>query len=398
MIPILKAQPGLRIVTNAGGLNPPACASAIAKLLADAGMAGEKIAWVSGDDLIPRMGELRMAGEGFRHFDSGEEPQTAFVSANAYLGARPIAEALDRGARIVITGRVADASLTVGPAMHAFKWSWSDWEKLAVASAAGHLIECGAQVTGGLVSRWKSVSGYATIGYPIAILTRDGQCRITKPAGTGGVVNRETVIGQLLYEIGDPRRYHTPDVTLDFTDMEVEEEPGNVVRVTGAKGMQPPNTLKVSCAHENGFSAKGDLTVCGHDAVEKAKACADIIWERVRMAGFSLSRRHIELLGAGSTLDRPVPEGLHEVVLRLSVWDRDKKAVERFCREFAPIITSGPPGVTGYAGSRPRPRPVLSYWPTTVSRDRVPARVELKDAGDLAASAPAVPHGKAGRP
>ncbi|MDQ3000994.1 MAG: DUF1446 domain-containing protein [Fibrobacterota bacterium] len=396
LIPILKAQPRLRIVTNAGGLNPQACARATAKLLADAGMGGEKIAWVSGDDLIPRMGELRMAGEGFRHFDSGEEPQTAFVSANAYLGARPIADALNRGARIVITGRVADASLTVGPAMHTFQWSWSDWEKLAVASAAGHLIECGAQVTGGLVSRWKTVPDYATIGYPIAILTRDGQCRITKPVGTGGIVNRETVTGQLLYEIGDPRRYHTPDVTLDFTDMEVEEETGNVVRVMGAKGFQPPNTLKVSCAYENGFSAKGDLTVCGHDAAEKARVCGEIILERVRLAGFSLSRRNVELVGTGASMDNAVPDGLHEVVLRISIWDRDKKAVERFCREFSPIITSGPPGVTGYTGSRPRARPVLSYWPTTVSRDRVPARVEVREAVELAAMPGAGPDSKTG--
>lgn len=405
LIPILKAQPGLRIVTNAGGLNPAACARETAKLLAAAGMGGEKVAWVSGDDLMPRLGELRSAGERFRHFDTGEglnyfeaavsgpggaagsaRSGEGLVSANAYLGAAPICEALDRGARIVITGRVADASLTVGPAMHAFKWGWEDWGKLAAASVAGHLIECGAQVTGGLLSRWQTVPDYAHIGYPIAILTAKGDCHITKPEGTGGVVNRETVTEQLLYEIGDPARYHTPDVTLDFTETDVEEVGKDLVRVSGAKGIRPPATLKVSCAYENGFAAKGDLVVSGRDAARKAKATGEMILDRVNQAGLPLSRKYLEVLGAGATLPgvETQPGELKEVVLRISVWDKDKKAVERFCREISPVITSGPPGISGYAGSRPKPRPVLTYWPTVVDRDHVRAIVYVRGAGELA--------------
>lgn len=395
LIPALKAQPGLRIVTNAGGLNPEACAREVGRLLAAEGMGGEKIAWVSGDDLMPRLEELRMAGERFAHFDSGallndsEAGGTGgLVSANAYLGARPICEALDQGARIVITGRVADASLTVGPAMHAFRWSWGDWGKLAAASAAGHLIECGAQVTGGLLSRWQTVPDYAHIGYPIAILDSRGGCRITKPEGSGGVVSRETVTEQLLYEIGDPARYHTPDVTLDFTSADVEEIGPDLVEVTGVRGVPPPATLKVSCAYGNGYAAKGDLVVSGRDAADKARAAGEMILDRVGQAGFPLRRKYLEVLGSGATLPGVPPGGasLREVVLRLSVWDKDKKAVERFCREISPVITSGPPGISGYAGSRPKPRPVLSYWPTVIDRSRVNPVVHVREAASLGAS------------
>lgn len=402
LIPILKSQPGLRIVTNAGGLNPAGCAREVAGLLAAAGLGDAKVAWVSGDDLMPRLEELRSAGEGFRHFDTGETlsffgPAAridasggasggGLVSANVYLGAASIVEALDRGARIVITGRVADASLTLGPAMHAFRWEWDDWDKLAAASTAGHLIECGAQVTGGLLSRWQTVPDYAHIGYPIAVLDRDGGCVITKPDGTGGVVNRETVTEQLLYEIGDPARYHTPDVTLDFTGTTVEEIGPDRVRVAGTKGLRPPETLKVSCAYENGFSAKGDLVVSGRDAAGKAKATGEMILDRVTQAGFPLRRRYVEVLGAGATLPGvATPRDLKEVVLRVSVWDKDKKAVERFCREISPVITSGPPGISGYAGPRPKAHSVLSYWPTVVERDHVRPVVYVRGAGEMMA-------------
>lgn len=309
------------------------------------------------------------------------------MSANAYLGAKPICEALDLGARIVITGRVADASLTVGPAMHAFRWGWEDWDKLAAASVAGHLIECGAQVTGGLLTRWRMVPDYARIGYPIAVLSAAGECLITKPAGSGGVVNRETVTEQLLYEIGDPACYHTPDATLDFSETGVEDLGGNRVRITGTRAVRPPATLKVSCAYENGFAARGDLAVCGWDAVEKARAAGEMILERAGLSGRAPERKLVEVLGTGATLPGAEIQaaGLKEVLLRVSVWDPDKRAVERFCREIAPVITSGPPGISGYAGSRPRPRPVLAYWPTTVDRGRLRPVVHVCCAGELAA-------------
>lgn len=408
LIPVLRSQPSLRIVTNGGGLNAEGCAREVAGILAEAGMGETRIAWIAGDDLLPRMAELRGAGERFAHFDDpARMPPAPFASANAYLGARPIADALDQGARIVITGRVADASLTLGPAVHAFGWGWEEWDKLAAATLAGHLIECGAQVTGGMRTRWRGVREYARIGYPIAALSRAGGCLITKPAGTGGAVDRETVTEQLLYEIGDPARYLTPDVTLDFTGVEVTDLGGDRVEVRGAKGQPPPAALKVSCAYAHGFAAKGDLVVCGADAAEKARACGDILIERVRLGGFEPARTEIELLGTGAAMPGGFsPEGpyaseadpvigggpgtggagpaIREVVLRVSAWDPRKEAIERFCREFSPLVTSGPPGITGYAGSRPKPRPVLSYWPTTVSRARVQARVETAMATGLA--------------
>jgi hypothetical protein len=429
LIPVLRAQPGLRIVTNAGGLNAEGCAREVGLILAGAGLGEIRIAWIAGDDLLPRMAELKGAGERFAHFDdASREPPAAFASANAYLGARPISDALDQGARIVITGRVADASLTLGPAVHAFGWGWEEWDKLATATLAGHLIECGAQVTGGMRTRWRGVKGYARIGYPIAELTRSGGCLITKPEGTGGTVDRETVTEQLLYEIGDPARYLTPDLILDLTGVEVADLGGDRVEVKGAKGLPPPASLKASCAFAHGYAAKGDLVVCGADAAEKARACGEILIERVRLGGFDLARTEIELLGTGAAMpggfspDGPYASGSAsgsaggtaartaagtgpgvwagsdgaamaaplEVVLRVSAWDPRKDAIERFCREFSPLVTSGPPGITGYAGSRPKPRPVLSYWPTTVERSRVHARVEAALAAGLAvASGPA---------
>lgn len=389
LVPILRSQPGLRIVTNAGGLNPLGCARECSRVLSKAGHPDMRVAWASGDDILPRLDILKAGGETFRHFDSGESPdpiRSRLVCANAYLGARSIAEALGQEARIVITGRVADASLTVGPAMHAFGWAWDDWDRLAAASVAGHLIECGAQVTGGLLSRWKSVPDYDRIGYPIAEIDPDGGVVITKPEGTGGRVGIETVSGQLVYEIGDPASYHTPDVTVDFTRVELEDLGSDRVAVRGARGRPPPDTLKVSCAYADGFSARGDLVVCGTDAAAKARAAGNIILDRLRAAGAAPEAHNVEILGQGSNFPGSAvdPAGLREVVLRVSVRDPDRRKVERFCRELSPLVTSGPPGITGYAGGRPLVRPVLSYWPTSVHRDRIQSALGVTVADHLA--------------
>ncbi len=256
LVPALKSQPQLKIVTNAGGVNPKACAAAAAKLLADAGLGETTIGVVTGDDLLPRLKELQTAGCEFKNLDDDVRLSSLtqpVVSANAYLGAQPIAEALAGGARIVITGRVADASLTVGPAMHEFKRGWDDWNFLAAVSVAGHLIECGAQVTGGLYRHWQNLN-LANVGYPIAEINDDGSCVITKPDGTGGIVNRETVIEQVVYEIGDPAHYLTPDVDVDFTTVEVEEMGQNRVAVRGATGRPAPENYKVSLAYERRLS------------------------------------------------------------------------------------------------------------------------------------------------
>lgn len=386
LAPLLKEQPNLRIVTNAGGLNPLGCAKEAARTLTQAGLGQEKIGWIIGDDLMIQIPDLMEDGETFRHFDDGsalDHFPNQLVSANAYLGAGPIRDALGLGARIVITGRVADASLTVGPALHEFGWDDKDWDRIAAAATAGHLIECGAQVTGGLLTRWQSIKDWADIGYPIAELTAEGGCVITKPEGTGGAVTRETVAEQLLYEIGDPANYIIPDVILDFTQVEIDDLGQDRVRVKGMRGKAPPATFKVSCAYANGFTARGELVICGHGAVEKARLAGEIILARARQGG-ALQRSHVEILGTHACLPGvPAPADLKEVVLRVSVWDPDKKAVDRFCREISPVVTSGPPGVTGYAGIRPRTTPVMSYWPTTVARNNVGCAVDVHQASEI---------------
>jgi len=384
LCPVLGSQPKLRIVTNAGGMNPAACAQAAGRILADAGLGELRIGIVSGDDLLARLPELQVAGCRLENLDTGQalsELGQSVVSANAYLGARPIAEALAGGARLVITGRVADASLTVGPAIHEFGWAWNDWDRLAGASVAGHLIECGAQITGGLYRHWQDID-LANVGYPIAELNDDATSILMKPEGTGGVVNHETVCEQLVYEIGDPRHYLTPDVDVNFTAVEVAEVGRDRVRVWGARGNPAPDNYKVSLAYRAGFTASGQLLVYGDDCVDKARACAEMILARVRAAGFELGAAHVECLGAGDGVPglHTPPSDLREVMLRLTASDSRREAVERFTKEFAPLITAGPAGLAGYAAGRPTIRPVFAYWPTLVPRDLVPATVEVREA------------------
>ncbi|MEK6249849.1 MAG: DUF1446 domain-containing protein, partial [Planctomycetales bacterium] len=310
-----------------------------------------------------------------------QQLQRPIVSANAYLGAEPISQALSMGARIVITGRVADASLTVGPAVHHFGWSWDDWDRLSAASVAGHIIECGAQATGGYSTDWKDYE-LAHIGYPIAELSDDGTAAITKPSGSGGAVTRHTVTEQLVYEIGDPAAYFTPDVVVDFTGVELADLAEDRVAVRGAVGRPAPNDYKVSMAYADGYMASGQLLVYGSDCVVKAKVAASIVEERLRQEGMELARTHVELLGAGDSLPglQPPPHDLQEVVLRIAVHDERREAVAAFARQFAPLITSGPAGLAGYAQGRPVVRPVYSYWPTTVPKERITSEVNVRTA------------------
>ena len=384
LIPAITRQPQLRIVTNAGGVNPLACAHAAGAVLVSSGLSSRRIGVVTGDDLLPRLYELQDAGCRFEHLDTGEplsELTTPVVCANAYLGARPIADALAAEADLVITGRVADASLTVGPVAHHFGWLWNDWQKLAGASVAGHLIECGAQVTGGLSRDWQDLN-LADVGYPIAEVERDGSCVITKPLDTGGAVNRRTVAEQLVYEIGDPAHYLTPDVDVDFTSVEIADAGENRIAVRGAAGRPPPNQYKVSLAYHDGYMASGQLLVYGSDCVTKAHACSEMIRRRLLRAGLQFAGWHVECLGAseGTPGLHSAPDGVREVTLRVTACDPRREALERFVKEFAPLITSGPPGIAGYATGRPQVRPLFGYWPTLVPRELVVPNVEVRTA------------------
>lgn len=383
LAPLLAEQPGLRVVTNAGGLNPVACAVRCARALAGGEPDRSLIGVVTGDDVLDLITDWVEDGVDLDHLETGEPISTVserLVAANVYLGAHLIAVGLRQGARIVITGRVADASLTLGPAVAHFGWSWDDWDRLAGASTAGHVIECGAQATGGLWSGWAELPDLAGIGYPIAELQSDGSFAIEKPSGTGGRVSVATVTEQLLYEIDDPSCYRTPDVDIDFTGITMDEpEPDRVV-VTGAAGQPPSDRLKMVGVYHDGWTASGMLAVVGRDAEAKARAAGRIVLDRVRRAGFTLEHSLVECFGAGDVACGVVRPGSapFEVVLRVTVRDQRRAAVERFCRELAPLVTAGPPGIVGYAAGRPTARPAFGYWPALVPRELAESRVRLE--------------------
>lgn len=382
LTPILQQQPQLKIITNAGGMNPHACARQARDILGRAGLGAKKIGVVAGDDLLPRLDDLLAAGQPFTNLDTVEplmKVRDRLVSANAYLGAQPIVEALQRGADVVITGRVADASLTVAPAAHAFGWRWDDWQRLAGATVAGHLIECGAQVTGGLWCRWEEAKDLANVGYPFVDMQNDGGFIISKPDGSGGAVNLETVSEQLLYEVGDPAAYLTPDVVADFTSVKLQNAGPDCVQVSPARGRPATDTYKVSIAYRNGFQASGTLVMLGPNAVAKARQSGAMLIERLRRVDIVPERHHIEVLGAGACVPgvlKDAPEPV-EVVLRVSVQDGRRAVVERFTKEFAPLVTSGPPGITGYTSGRPQVRETFAYWPALVDKDAVKPQVEV---------------------
>lgn len=378
---------GIRIVANAGGINLEACADACEATIRKLGLSNVKIGMVAGDDISDRLEELLAQGHPLINLDTGDPLQPTLgdvLSANAYLGAAGIAQALDGGADVVITGRVADASLTLGPLLHEYRWSLDDIDTLAGATIAGHVIECGTQCTGGNFDRWNEVPSYEDIGYPIAEVAGDGSFVITKPQGTGGMVTVDTVTAQLLYEIGDPRNYLTPDVTADFTSVALRQDGPNRVAVTGARGTPPSDTYKVSVSIRRGWKAVGQLVVGGWDAARKAEAAAELLWSRLASDGcpFDPSQRLVEILGAGvlfpGMLDaHPGPE----VVLRIGVSDAERGRVDRFSKELASLLLAGPPGLTGFAAGRPKASEVVAYWPCLIAKECVPTSVTIREVG-----------------
>ncbi|MEM7312998.1 MAG: acyclic terpene utilization AtuA family protein [Planctomycetota bacterium] len=388
LVPFLdQERRRLKLVTNGGGMNPVGCARATSEVLVESGLPEILVGAVSGDDLMPRLNKLLRAGETFENFETGEplgDLSEKIVSANVYLGYKGIADALAKEAQIVLTGRIADAALVVGPAMHEFGWQPDDWERLGGATVAGHLIECGAQVTGGMYSDWDESIDLNNIGYPIAELIHDGTCLITKPRKTGGTVTIGTVAEQLVYEIGDPTKYFTPDVVADFSHVRLEQDKANEVLVSGGTGTAAPDKLKVSMAYYDGFATTGMIVVTGRNAEAKATAAGRAIKAKMNTAGFELDEFNVELLGAGATL--PGMDLWHrdarEIVLRISARDQRRQAIDRLTRELAPLVTSGPPGVTGYTGARARTRPVISYWPSLIDRSLVESVSDVKSAAE----------------
>lgn len=391
LLPLLQEQSGLKVVTNAGGLNASACALRCARIFEEAGRGAETIGVVYGDDILGSIGGWLKGGMTFDHMETGrpiEDVVDRLVCANVYLGAGSIAGVLGEGARIAITGRVADASLTLGPAQDHFGWGWSEWGKLAGASVAGHLIECGAQATGGLWHEWEQEPDLSGIGYPIAEVAADGSCVITKPERSGGLVSVGTISEQLVYEIDDPSRYRTPDVDVDLTTVELAQEATNRVSVRNAQGRAPSDTLKAAAVYRDGWTASGMVAVVGRDAVKKGRAAGQLVLDRVKRAGFSVAESLVECIGGGDVApDIPRAMGpVFEVMLRVTVRDENRAAVERFCREMAPLVTSGPPGIAGYASGRPSARPAFGYWPALVARSLIEERTIVRTASEWLAS------------
>lgn len=375
------AERGVKVISNAGGMNPIACGKALEDLMAKMGLK-LNVAVVTGDDLSARVDQVRAAG--VREMFTGALLPDSLMSVNAYLGAFPIAEALSKGADIVITGRCVDSAVTLGPCIHEFGWKASDYKRLAGGSLAGHIIECGAQATGGLLTDWKLAGDWANIGYPIVEVDEDGGFVVTKPDNTGGIVCRAGVAEQLVYEIGDPKAYILPDVVCDFSDVVIEEEGASRVRVTGAKGRRPTDTLKVCATYFDGFRLTCSLTIRGIDAEAKARATFDAVLRRVRAM---LQRRgapdftetNIEILGVESGYGPHARIGnVREVVGRLGAKHPVQEALGLLLRELTSSGTSMAPGTTGDGANRPRPSPVVRLFSFLIDKSEVTASVHYQ--------------------
>lgn len=372
----------IKVIANAGGVNAPAAAEALQAVARKHGVNDLKIGIVEGDDILSRIDALMEQGATFENMDTGapfSEIRDRVKSANVYIGAFPLAEALDQGAQIVLAGRVTDPALALGPMIHEFGWQSNDVDKLALGTLAGHITECGAQCTGGNYSRWWEVPDYAGIGYPIIEIQPDGEFVITKHKGTGGVVNLMGVSEQILYEMGDPKNYISPDVVVDFTTFNPNDEGNDRVKIDRVKGGPSTPFYKVSMSYFAGYKASGQLTISGPRAYEKAQKVAEIVWERLRRAGYTFQDTRTEYLGISSCHGdiNPVPDQINEVVLRLSVRDDAKEKVNRFGKEIAPVITNGPPGITGFAGGRPKAQEIIAYWPALIPKELIQTRVTV---------------------
>ncbi|MDC8014546.1 acyclic terpene utilization AtuA family protein [Tahibacter soli] len=364
---------GIKVVSNAGGVHPRACAAALAALARELGVE-VRVAVVEGDDVSAQLPALRAAGR--RDLFSGEALPERVLSANAYLGALPIARALSAGADVVITGRCVDSAVTLGPLIHEFGWNLDDYDRLAGGSLAGHIIECGCQATGGLFTDWESVPDWPAIGYPIVECAADGSFVVTKPPGTGGLIARAAVAEQLVYEIGDPGAYVLPDVVCDFRDVRIDAIDADRVRVSGARGLPPPPTYKVSATAPDGWRCAGTLVVIGIDAAAKARRTGEAILARVRalfaQAGIDDFRAtHIEVLGAEAMYGANARGASREVMLRVVADHARRDALERFAREIAPAVTSWAPGTTSPAGGRPSVTPVIRQFAFALEKNAV---------------------------
>jgi hypothetical protein len=374
----------IKVMSNAGGVNVEGCAEALAETAKELNLPGVKIGIVTGDDIMPRLDEFLDKGVEINNMETGE-PLSAIrervQSANVYLGAAPLVEALGKGAQIVVGGRLTDTGLTLAPLMHEFGWAFDDWDKVAAGTIAGHIIECGAQCSGGNCQfDWQSIPDMANIGFPIVEASPGGEFVVTKHSGTGGRINIPSVKEQLLYEMGDPKSYITPDVVADFSSIHLAGDGENRVKVFGIKGNPNTEFYKVSIAYSFGWKAVGTLVYSWPDAYEKAQAADKILRARLEKLGLKFDVILTEFVGASATHGKLAGEpskDLPEVQLRFGVRGPDKAAVERFTKELAPLILTGPPGVTGFAGGRPKVEEIMAYFPALIPKNLIETKVEV---------------------
>ena len=372
---------GVKVITNAGGVNPQSCRSELIQLAKSSGKE-IKIGVIQGDDIFPTLAELRKKGVSFENMDTGADFDSIMdkvYSANVYINSSTISDALDKGSQIVLAGRVSDPGLALGPCIYEFGWKDQDYDLLAAGTLAGHITECGAQCTGGNYSRWQDVPNLANVGYPIIEMQPNGKFCITKHENSGGLINRETIGEQVLYEMGDPNHYISPDVCVDFTSFRINDLGSNKVSISNVAGLAPTDTYKVSISYFAGYKATGQLTISGPNAYEKAQLTAEIIWKRLKNSGVTFEDTSTEYLGLSSCHGEinALPSQINEVVLRLGVKDSDKNKVNRFGKELAPVITSGPPGITGFSGGRPKAQEIIAYWPALIPKELVHTSVDV---------------------
>ncbi len=385
ILPLLVSH-GTKVVTNAGGLNPLGCATAIAKVVAEAGFAEKiRIAVVDGDDLMPRLQEVA-AEVPFTNLDDGRafaDIRDRVMSANAYLGARPIRAALDLGADIVITGRCVDVAMTLGPLLYEFDWNDDDWNRVGAGVVAGHLLECGPQSTGGNHQGWKTVPGLEHVGYPIVEVSADGAIVLTKAPGTGGIVNAMTATDQLLHEIFDPKAFLSPDVTVDWTSFRLHEQGNDRVLLDGVQGGPPPSTLKVSMTYCDGYRTVLMWPYAWPDARLKAETALRKIEHTVKRLGLRLDATRADIFGLGAIHGRrlqaaglAIAEPL-EVFARFAARSEHRQDIQRLAAQQAPMH-KGPPGLAGQlAGGRGDVTPIYTHWPTIIPANLVASQIAM---------------------
>jgi hypothetical protein len=365
----------VRVISNAGGINPIGMGRKIIAMAKRKGL-DIKVGVVYGDDIVNNLYELTAAGERFTNMETGEDffdVRSRITSANIYLGAEPVVKALDAGCQIVVTGRVTDTGITLAPMIHEFGWAMDDWDKMAAGIVAGHIIECGCQSTGGNITDWHDVKSFHNIGYPIIEMEKSGEFVVTKHARTGGLVSEKTVKEQLVYEMGDPGSYISPDGVARFDTIQLKSDGKDRVRIFGVKGLPEPDHLKVSMSYEDGWKSNGAVLVSGPDVEAKAKTIADIFWRKL---DYTYEATRTDLIGSGSIWPQHLTQcSTNEILLRFAVRDKDRSKVEAFGKALSTLILSGPAGMAVTTGGRPKPSRVVAYWPALMHRSRVNAKV-----------------------